>query len=214
MASRAELIALVALKKARRRPARGEAGKPGATVVIREVQEAAPAPVVAWKNAPPPEVLHGMDGRSVDDIRIEQKGAELTFIFTMTDGGEIRRKVTLPKGVDGSAAGAFFVRNGIRQPVDFSFTTATATGDATATTGRYIYLVDASAGPVTITLPAIGETGAAQSEYIVQKVDSSPNPVYAASPSNINGGASFGVVQQRSAMHIYWSDTADGWVIG
>ncbi|MFA6125518.1 hypothetical protein [Sphingomonas sp.] len=163
--------------------------------------------------APAPEVIHGTDGVSIEDVTIDQRGAELTFVIALSDGRKLKRKATLPKGAKGRD-GAFYVRNGIRQVNDLSYTSVTQNTDATATSGRFMYLVDASAGAVTITLPALGETGAAQSEYIVQKVDASPNAVYVASPSNVNGQASVGVVQQRSTMHVYWSDGGEGWVVG
>lgn len=153
MPSRAEIIALAALKKARRRPVRGESGKSGATVVIREVQEAPPRPDVEVRFAPAPEVLHGMDGRGIEDIRVEQKGADLTFIFVMSDGGEIRRKVTLPKAEKGGASGSFYVRSGIARTEDH---VRYSDGSTTVEETDDIIIVTDSG---TVTLPDAMKTG-------------------------------------------------------
>lgn len=96
---RAELVAIAALRQARAarttaKPGKdGKDGQDGVTRVVREVVE---------RPAPPAPVVHGEDGVGIADVKIEQKGANVEFVFRLTNGKTLRRGLELPKGRDGS----------------------------------------------------------------------------------------------------------------
>lgn len=109
MVTRAELLALRALKAAHVRPARGPQGRPGLDGVTRIIHQQVPAPLITL---PPPTVVHGNPGVSVVDVSVEQQGTTAVFVFSLSDGRVMRHAVKLPTPRNGKD-GAIFVRGGI-----------------------------------------------------------------------------------------------------
>lgn len=98
---RAEVIALAALKAARKAVAKPSVRGP--QQVVREIVVQAPAPpapssVVTFPPATIPQPV------GILDVEVEQNDLDVFFIITLTDGSRLERRVTLPKpkkGKDG-----------------------------------------------------------------------------------------------------------------
>lgn len=82
------------------------------------------------------------------------------------------------------------------------------TTDYTATLNDYVIVVDATAGPVTITLPTSGTTPAAVhgQKYLVKKIDSSANSVTVAGAGNgIDYAATYVIAgSTRKSVEVIW----------
>jgi len=88
----------------------------------------------------------------------------------------------------------------------------TVTGDITIPVNAGVVLVDASSGPVTVTLPSA--TLAARKEYHVKKIDSSGNAVTIATSGSetIDDGATAVIANQYESVRLY-SDNSNFHVI-
>lgn len=80
---------------------------------------------------------------------------------------------------------------------------------------HHTVLVDATAGPVTITLPLSTSTNTNGRIYIVKKVDSSPNAVTVARSGSelIDGAVSFALTVQYQARYVQAIAASSAWVV-
>ena len=110
----------------------------------------------------------------------------------------------------GSGAGAIAGPPGPTGPAGGGFVAVTTAADYTAATGQFV-IVDASGGPVTVTLPAITEDGLTVK---VAKGDNSVNEVTVAvdaAPETIVGAATYKLAVQYHSVLVV-SD-ASNWFI-
>ena len=132
-----------------------------------------------------------------------------THLFTLNGAGtfgmnNVATPITTSLQCGGMSGGGFYAEggrfkwrrgNGLCDTLGFDAILVTASCTRTETSGEIILIVDATTGPVTITLPNPGNFGTQnKAKFIIKKINTNANAVTAACPQNINGVATVAVV--------------------